>query len=59
MKLHTKHRQDIQCQGLQDDYLGFLIFCDFDPHFVTFWENDNKIQNFQNFQKNVFCAKKN
>ena len=31
METHTKHRQDVKWQALQDGYLGFLIFRDFDP----------------------------
>ena len=38
---------------LQDSYLGFSKFLDFDPQMSSkfFWENCSKIQNFQNFQK--------
>ena len=40
METHTKHKLDVKWQALQDGYLGFLIFRDFDP---------------QNF-KNIFFA---
>ena len=39
METHTKHRQDVEWQALQDGYLGFLIFRDFDP---------------QNFKNSIF-----
>ena len=42
--------------SLQDGYLGFSKFLDFDPQNfknIFFWEKCSKIQNFQNFQKTV------
>ena len=40
--------------SLQDGYLGFSKFLDFDPQNfkkqVFFWKKCSKIQNFQNFQ---------
>ena len=42
--------------SLQDGYLGFSKFLDFDPQNFKnnfFWKKCSKIQNFQNFQKNV------
>ena len=39
---------------LQDGYLGFSKFLDFDPQNLKnkfFWKKCSKIQNFQNFQK--------
>ena len=45
--------------SLQDGYLGFSKYLDFDPQNVKnmfFWEKCSKIQNFQNFQKNrIIC----
>ena len=42
--------------SLQDGYLGFSKFLDFDPQNFKkqlFWKKCSKIQNFQNFQKTV------
>ena len=44
---------------LQDGYLGFSKFLNFDPqNFKTkfFWKRCSRIQNFQNFQKTVLYA---
>ena len=42
--------------SLQDGYLGFSKFLDFDPKNFNkkfFWKKCSNIQNFQNFQKTV------
>ena len=50
-----KVSKQMKLNSLQDGYLGFSKFLDFDPQNVQknsfFWEKCSKIQNFQNFQK--------
>ena len=51
-----KVSKERKLNSLQDGILGFSKFLDFDPQNVkkqVFLEKCSKIQNFQNFQKNV------
>ena len=51
-----KVSQQRKLNSLQDGYLGFSKFLDFDPQNFKkefFWKKCSKIQNFQNFQKPV------
>ena len=47
----------MKLNSLQDGYLGFSNFLDFDPHNLKknkfFWKKCSKIQNFQNVQTTV------
>ena len=59
MKPHTKHRKDINFQGIQNVYLGFIIVCDFAPKNLennSSWKNYYKIQTFKAL-KNVIYVK--
>ena len=58
-KLHTKHRKDVKFQGLQNGFLKFLIFCNFDTHnFKNNFKNDHKIKDFQTFQNRIMFSQK-
>ena len=51
-----KMSKERKLNSLQDGYLGFSKFLDFNPKMSKnyfFWEKCAKIQNFQNFQKAV------
>ena len=56
---NRKHKvsKERKLNSLQDGYLGFSKFLDFDPlnfkKTIFFWEKCSKIQNCPNFQKTV------
>ena len=60
MYAEANRKQNVSKQrklkSLQDGYLGFSTFLDFDPQNFKnkfFWKKCSKIQDFQNFQKTV------